>query len=93
MTTTRSHESSSLLWLEVPVDDAHHMEVVQRQGQLGKVELDVFFSEHDLLGESSEEVAATKKLQHQVQLAFCLKRCNRERGGGVKGSKVKVVMV
>lgn len=39
---------NSLLRLEVPVDDAEAVQMVQGQGQLRQVELDVFFCEHHL---------------------------------------------
>lgn len=38
----------SLLWLQVSVDDAQAMQVVQGQGQLCQVELDVLLREHHL---------------------------------------------
>lgn len=44
----------SLLRLQVPVDDAQAMEVVQSQGQLGQVELDVLLREHHLASERTD---------------------------------------
>lgn len=38
----------SLLWLQVSVDDAQAVQVVQGQGQLRQVELDVLLREHHL---------------------------------------------
>ena len=37
-----------LLWLQISVDDAEGVEVLQGQGELGQVELDVLLGEHDL---------------------------------------------
>lgn len=42
--------SHSLLWLQIPVDDPQAVEVVQSQGQLSQVELDILFREHHLEG-------------------------------------------
>ena len=56
----------------LPVDDAHRVEVTERQGQLRQVELDVFLREHHLLGEAREEVAAAEEVQNQVELALGL---------------------
>lgn len=39
-----------LLWLQIPVDDPQAVKVVQSQGQLSQVELDILLSEHDLGG-------------------------------------------
>ena len=77
-----AHNPASLFGLEVPVYDAHHVEVVQCQSQLRKVELDVLLGEHHLLGQTSEEVSTSKKLQYQVELSLRLKCCNKRGSRG-----------
>lgn len=42
--------SYSLLRLQIPVDDPQAVEVVQSQGQLSQVELDILLREHHLAG-------------------------------------------
>ena len=73
-----SHDPFLLLWFEISVDDADEVEMVQGQGQLREVELDVLLCEHDLLGEPGEEVPTSKELQHQVEFALSLKGCDTE---------------
>ena len=58
--------------LQIPVDDPDRVKVTEGQGQLGQVELDVLLGEHDLFGQSREEIPATEKVQDQVELAFGL---------------------
>lgn len=45
-----SLSSYSLLRLQIPVDDPQAVEVVQSQGQLSQVELDILLREHHLAG-------------------------------------------
>ena len=52
------------------------MKVVESEHELGHVELDVLFGEHDLLGEATEQIAAAQEVQHQVELALGLKCLN-----------------
>ena len=40
--------TSSLFWLQVPVDNAKAVQVVESQSKLSKIELDIIFSEHNL---------------------------------------------
>ena len=46
--------------------------MVECQGQLGQIELDVLLGEHHLLGEPGEEVPTSQEVQDQVELALSL---------------------
>lgn len=46
--------------------------MVQGEGQLSQIKLDVLLGEHDFLGEAREKVAAPKKVQDEVQFAVRL---------------------
>ena len=59
---------------EISVDDSEGVEVVEREGQLCEVELDVLLGEHHLLRQASEQVAAAKEVQNEVKLALGLKK-------------------
>ena len=47
--------------------------MTESESQLRQVELDVILGEHDLLGQSGEQISAAEKVEDQVQLAFSLK--------------------
>ena len=49
------------------------MKMTESESQLRQVELDVILREHDLLGQSGEQISAAEKVEDQVQLAFSLK--------------------
>ena len=49
------------------------MKVLNREAELGKVELHVLLCEHDLIAEAIEEIAAPEKVQKEVQFALGLK--------------------
>jgi hypothetical protein len=40
------------------------VKVIESQHEFGHVELDVLFGEHDLLGQATEQVAASQKVQN-----------------------------
>ena len=64
----------NVLRLQIPVDDPDRVKVTESQGQLGQVELDIVLGEHDLLGQSGEQVPTAEKVQDQVELAFSLNK-------------------
>ena len=72
---TGTHQKQ-IFRLQVSVDDAERVEVAQGESQLGQVELDVLFSEHDFFGQPREEVATAKEVEDEVKLAFSLEHKN-----------------
>lgn len=55
----------SLLWLQVSVDDAQAVQVVQGQGQLRQVELDVLLCEHHLQETEEAQPARSARCREQ----------------------------
>ena len=55
----------SLLWLQVSVDDAQAMQVVQGQGQLRQVELDILLREHHLQETEEAQPASSARCREQ----------------------------
>ena len=47
--------------------------MTEGQGKLCQIELDIVLREHDLLGETSEEVTAAEKVENQVKFTLGLK--------------------
>ena len=56
---THKPKDASLFRLEISISDAQLVQMAERENELGKIEFDVVFCEHDLLGETSEKVAAS----------------------------------
>lgn len=63
-----------VLGLEVAVDDASVVQVLQRQQDLGGVEADALLGEAAVVLEVEEELATVHKVQHKVQLLVGLER-------------------
>lgn len=69
---------SSLLWLEISVNYAQVVQMVEGQGQLCKVEFHIFFCKHNLLrtGQiyslNSEKKFSSKKKKQQQQKVFSI---------------------
>jgi len=62
----------NVLRLQVPVDDAKVVQVLQGEDDLGEVELAHVLHHEALLLEAGEQLPSTRILKNQVQLPFCL---------------------
>ncbi len=65
-----------VLGLEVAIDDALPVEMLQRQRDLGDVEAGRVLQEDALALEVHEQLATTEVLQDEVELTFSLKNRN-----------------
>ena len=58
----------------MPVDDANRVKVTKGQCELRQIELDIVLGEHNLLGESGEEITATEKVEDKIEFTLGLKK-------------------
>ena len=73
---THKPKDASLFRLEISISDAQRVQMAECENELGKIEFDVVFCEHNLLSETSEKVAAAQKFEYKIKFAIGLKRCN-----------------
>ena len=59
--------------IALPVNDANRVKMTECQGELCQIKLDIVLSKHDLLGEASEQVTATEKVENQIKFTLRLK--------------------